>query len=638
MSKSTIVDRLAALFETTPPFNLLPEEVRTEMLTDVSVEYFQPGEVILEQGLTVQKGLYIVESGLVRLMDLESHRLIDKCAEGEFFGSFNLIKGGALIYQAKAVEATVCAVLLTDRFQRLLQEYEDIEAFFQRDIKRYVRHIDKEMDVTGAHLLFSRRLTQYPHRGVVRCAPDATVAEAARIMRDEGVDSIIVEDRGRLSGILTDGDIRNRLVAENRSPDEPVRAIMSSPVFTVSSESSLFEAMMEMLRNRVDRLVIVDTERRPPVAAVVTDRDVAYFRGQDPVATVQRIDRAMSVSDLVTIRTDTSEQLLRLYRQGVQPEMLNSIMSVIYDCLVMRLLALAELELEEKHGELKVALPWAWLRLGSGGRQEMVLNSQQHNAIVYANPSSNAEAAQAEKWFGMLAERVTSGLESCAFAVSDVVARQPEWRRPVRQWKHAYREWILQADSRTLTSAALFFDLRSIYGDASLVEEMRRDIVDALNVQALDTSRHFFRMMAANALTRKPPVSFLGRFQLERRGEHRGTFDIRERGVLPVVDAVRVLALEHRYMTSTNTFDRLRFVASESPHLADVLEESIEAYRFLVDFRLEDQLTAYENGEKLDNQIEPLALRKVQQNLLRTVFATVTRLQEVIADRYGLRK
>lgn len=638
MSTSTIVGRLRSLLETTAPFDMLSDDVREEILTDVSVEYYQPGEVVLEQGTTMQKGLYIVESGVVRLMDIETQRLLDKCGEGEFFGSFNLIKGGALIYEAKAIEPTVCAVIKIDRFQRLLQDYEELEAFFQRDIKRYVRHIDKEMDVTGAHLLFSRRLSQYPHRRIVTCSPDSTAAEAARLMRAEHVDSVVVQEKGRLVGILTDGDLRNRLVAEGRAPTEPVRQIMSTPVVTVTAESSLFEAMMVMLDHHVDRLVVMEGGPESEVVSVLTDRDVAHFRGQDPVATVQRIDRAPSVDDLVTIRDDTHEQLLRLYRQGVQPEMLNSIMSVIFDNLVMRLLQMTVDELESEHPKMRVDIPWVWLRLGSSGRKEMVLNSQQHNAILYDNPASEAEAAKAEKWFAMISERVVGGMEACGFAVSDVVAREPSWRRPVREWKKAYRGWILQADARTLTAAALFFDLRGIYGDRSLVYDMKRDIVDALNVQALDSSRHFFQMMAANAISRKPPVSFLGRFQLERRGEHRGSFDIRERGVLPVVDAARVLALEHRYVESSNTFDRLRHVAEKSPELGDLIDETMEAYRYLVDFRLEDQLTAFENGEKLDNQIEPLSLRKVQQNLLRTVFNTVSRLQEVLGDRYGLRR
>src|SRR5690606_33119858 len=143
-------------------------------------------------------------------------------------------------------------------------------------------------------------------------------------------------------------------------------------VVTASSESSLFEAMMIMLEKHVDRLVLVEADRNHGLSAVVTDRDIAHFRGQDPVATVQRIDRAPSVEDLVTIRGDTHEQLLRLYRQGVQAEMHDSMMSVIFDELVMRLRHLAETELTATHPDVRVDVPWTWLRLGSSGRQEMV--------------------------------------------------------------------------------------------------------------------------------------------------------------------------------------------------------------------------------------------------------------------------
>ena len=195
---------------------------------------------------------------------------------------------------------------------------------------------------------------------------------------------------------------------------------------------------------------------------------------------------------------------------------------------------------------------------------------------------------------------------------------------------------LLRNPDATGSDLAEALDVLAAHDGTELVGEMKQDIEDALNVQAMDTSREFFEMMAANALSRKPPVSFLGRFQLERRGEHRGTFDIRERGVLPVVDAVRVLALEQRYLDTTNTFDRLRAVSRSVPELSDVLEETLNAYRFLVDFRLEDQLTAFENGEKLDNQIEPQSLRKAQQSLLRNMFSTVAGLQEVVAERYNL--
>ncbi|HET6567631.1 MAG TPA: putative nucleotidyltransferase substrate binding domain-containing protein [Rhodothermales bacterium] len=639
MSSSTIADRISSVIEHTPPFDRLSQDERADLLTDISIEYFSTGEVVIEQGSTVNKGLYIVESGTVRLMDLENQRLLDKCGEGDFFGSLGLIKGSGAIYEAKAVEPTVCALLKASRFHKLYDRNEDVKAFFESDIKRYVRRMDKEVDVTGGHLLFNRRLHQLVHRDVVTCGPRTTARQAAQIMRRERVGSVVVVDDGKNVGIVTTRDLCDRLIAQGLSPEIPVTAIMTSPVATIGTDASLFEAMMTMINGRFNRLIITQQDGGvEKTEGVLTDRDIAHFRGQDPVATIDRIQDAPSVSELVSIRADANEQMWRLYRQGLQPEMINRILSVIYDRLVIRVLELADRDLRLKHGDQHVDLAWAWVRTGSGGRREMALNSQQHNMLIYANPDSKDQDARAHKWFGLIAARVNDGMQACGFASTEFVAREPRWRKSLRDWKKTYREWILEAKADQLADAPIFFDLRAVYGQRQLVEELRADLFDALNVQELDQKRRFLKLMAANALKEKPPLNFLRRFVTERSDDHRNSINIRERGTLPVVNAARVLALELRYLDSTTTFDRLQYAAEHIPELEKILEQTLEAYRFLVDFRLEEQLRAFESGEEPSNRIDPFALRKLQQNLLRNQFSTVVDFQEAIAHRYGLGK
>ncbi len=632
---SSIAHRLRTLFESTPPFSMLPPEALEEILTDISIEYYQTGEILLEQGSTTHRGLYIVESGTVRLMDVENQRLIDKLGEGETFGAFGLIKGGMTIYEAKAIEPAVCALLKGDRFHALYDRYEDFANFFESDFQRYVRHIDKEMDVSGAHLLFSRRLNQFVHRGLVTCAPDTTAQQAARLMRKESVDSLIVMHEGRMQGILTDGDLRNKLVARGQSPETPVRRLMSHPVHAIPADASLFEAMMQMLHAGVNRLVVMQPgDRAHAPLAVLTDRDVAHYRGQDPVATTQRIQNAPSIKELVSIRAATSEQLLRLYRQGVQPEMLNQIMSVVYDRLAIRVLELAESELRAASPDLYVDVPWVWMSLGSGGRQEMALNSQQHNALLYANPASAEEGARAEAWLAALATRAGEGLASCGFSLSPFVAKDARWRKPLREWKLLYRGWIHESEAEALGQVGLFFDLRGIYGARELVDELKTDIIDVLNVQAMTEQRPFLPLLAAGALQHKPPLSFFKRFVLQRTGD-RHTFDIRETGILPIVEAARVLALEMRQLESTNTIERLRAAANAFPEMDRALGDALEAYRHLIDFRVEHQLRSFEAGETPHNRIDPSSLRKVQQNLMRNVFSQVADFQEALSKRHA---
>jgi CBS domain-containing protein len=264
----------------------------------------------------------------------------------------------------------------------------------------------------------------------------------------------------------------------------------------------------------------------------------------------------------------------------------------------------------------------------------MALNSEQHNALVYANPTSPEEAERAEQWFDAIAEGVNKALEECGFRPSEFVARDPRWRQPLRYWKQTYRSWILQADKAAPKPVPVFFDLRTVYGDADLVDELKQDIIDALNVSAMDESRRFLQLQAADALEKSRRAPFL-RKVLEKVNEPRA-FDVRESGIVPIVNAARVLALELRYLESTNTFDRLRHAAAALPELAKAIEQALESYQYLVDFRLESQLRAVEAGDPPVNQIDAASLNRLQQRLLRNVFGKASHLLDALAKRYDL--
>jgi len=637
MTTSAILDRIHALLANTPPFDQLSGETRQELVGSISVEYFEPDTVIIEQGSSVHKGLYLVESGLVRLMDIEQQQLIDKCGDGDVFGSFGLLKGGASIYEAKAVEPTVCALLDKARFQDLYDGNKDFAAYFENDIRWYLRRQGMAMDISGSYLLFSRRLEQLAHRQPVVVTPDLTAQEAAQRMSKGGVHTLLVMRGKKIAGILTDGDLRARLIARGRPLDTPVRSLMSSSVVTVSQGVSLFEAMMKMLESGVRNLVIVDnaTGREVPVG-ILMQQDLMHFRGLDPVATVTRMEHVTSVAELANVRAEMSEHLLRLYQQGVPAERLGRLAAVIYDRIAVRVLELVEQELRAAAGKQRVTLPWVWLRLGSSGRQEMALNSAQHNAVLYATPATDAERAKADAWFNALAEQANKALEVCGFTMSNIVARDPRRRMSLRQWKQTYRTWIFETDEEGLAVAPIFFDVRGIYGEMALADELKEDVEDALNVQMLDRERKFLPLLAGQALSRRPPLSFFNRFVVERSGEHRFRFDIREHGILPVVDAARVLALETRFFGSMNTYDRLRHVAEALPELAETLEATLDAYQYLVDFRMEHQLNRVDSGEPPDNHIDPASLTKIQRSLLRSAFASAAALQKELAKRFDV--
>lgn len=640
MTDSAITQRLQELLRATPPFDVLPEEARSRLLPRFRLAYFRAGDVIFSQGSTGHRELFLVESGLVRLMDVERRQLLQKCGERELFGAFGLLKGGISLFEAKAVEPTVCVLLDGSILDQLIEEHDELESFFDRFVERYARWKTSFVDAGGAHLLFSRRLEELPLRPPPTCEPDETVQRAARLMTRHGENAVLVVRARRIAGIVTDHDLRRRFAARGLAPETPVKRLMSRPVVTIDADASLFDAVMTMMEKRVPRLVITRQQGNTTTpVGMLTDRDVAHFRGKDPLASVHRLDRAMTLSDLVPVREETNEQLQSLFEQGVPPEQLSRLMSSLYDRFAVRAIELVEASMRAAGSTARVDLGWSWLRVGSIGRREMALTDEHHSALLYATPSSEEEAERAALWFRTLAERVTETLARCGFPAGDIAASDPRYCLPLSGWRRQYRTWILEADRETVVHALRLFDLRALHGKAPLLDRLKEDVVDALNIQAMDQDRHFLRLVAEHALQRRNASGFLQRLVHPRSLlESNDAFDLRERALLPIVEAGRLLALELRFFDSANTFDRLRHAAEVVPELRDVIEQALDGYHQVIDLRLQYQLNLVEGGESPTNQIRLGTLTKQQQRQLEQAAEAAVALQNALLKRYKIRR
>jgi CBS domain-containing protein len=626
---STLFARIADLLAESEPFDALSEPEREGLLQKMTLELYAPGEVILQQGDDIHRALYVVESGVVRLADAESGRTVDMAGAGSHFGSYGLVQGGALPYEARAVEQTSCALIAAESFGRLLKENDAFRTYFEEDIKRYVRALDDDIDASGAFLLFETRLGDVLRGEPPTAEVGATVREAARTMAEHDADTVVLVQDGVPMGLVTEGDVVERVVAAGAPTDRPVMDLVERPPIALRADESLFDAVRTMMRHRIRRIVVVEPESGR-LQGLLTAGDVSHYRGLDPVATTERLEQAQTVEELAALRADSNRRLYRLYHQGVHSESLLDVVTEVDDQLKEHLLRTVERDLREELGPDAYEGPWAWLAFGAAGRRESVLRAWQDNGLVYANPPAG-DADRAAAYYEQLATRVVEALRTCGYGRPEngIDAASEPFRQPLAAWRAAYDTWASGANAEATARAALCFDLRVIHGDRDLGEAIREAIRGHLPNDRL--ARIFARQGTSGDL----PLSTFGRIETDDHDGRTGV-DLRRRVLQPIVRMARALAIDTGYLASANTFDRLRHVAASEHPLAPQAKALAPPFTTLVDFHLRGQMQAAERGEPVSDVLDPAALHKSQQNLLKESLKSVQAAQSDVRKHYKL--
>lgn len=625
----SLFDRIAGLLARTAPFDTLTDDERQRLLQKMTLELYAPGEVILQQGEDIHRALYVVEDGLVRLSDAGTGRTLDMVGPGSGFGSYGLVQGGALPYEATAVEPTSCALVAAESFTALLKANESFRAYYDEDIKRYVRSIDESRDASGAYQLFDTTLARVLRAEAPTVDAGATVREAAAAMAAVDGDAVVLVQDGAPVGVVTEGDLVERVLAAGGDAAGPVMRLVERPPVALRSDERLFDAMRTMMRHRIRRLVVTDAETGA-LRGLLTADDVSHFRGLDPVATTERLERAQSVDELAALRADANRRLYRLHNQGVHSEDLLDIVTEIDDQLKQRLFALVEAEVRERFGDAAPAPGgWSWLVFGPAGRRETALRAWQDNGIVYDDTGDGDASA----FYAALGERCVAALQTCGYDEPEagVTAAQEAFRQPVAAWAAAYDAWIDATDADATGRAGVLFDLRSIYGADEPAEALRLH----LDRRLAGGAGRLPAVLAREAIRITIPLSLLGRFEVDDEGGTTG-LDLRARGLQPVVRLARAWALDAGYVASSGTLDRLRAVSEAGHPLAEHARALVPVFKTLVDLHLRGQMQAAEHGAPPTDRLDPDALHRSQQTLLKEAFRTVGKAQDATRKHYGL--
>jgi CBS domain-containing protein len=476
--------------------------------------------------------------------------------------------------------------------------------------------------------LFLHRVRDLIKRPPVTCALDVSAVNVARRLSREGVGSIVVVDAdGAAVGIVTDRDLRRKVVAEGRDPATTlVSAIMSTPLVTLRPSAFAFEALLEMTRHRVRHIVLVDEGR---LVGVVSSRDVLVLQTTHPVTLAREITRAISLDSLAGLAGRVTTLVRRLIDEGGTAYDIGQIVAELNDRIVLRVLGLAAGALEEA-GEEAPPTRFCWLGFGSEARREQTLRTDQDNGLVYEDPPAH-QAARVAEYYAKLADAAIQGLVHVGFprCPGNAMASNPTWCQPASVWQGYFRRWMREAGPEHVLAACVYFDVRPLGGALELGTAL-----SAIIRAEAPEHRAFLGYLARDVVTRRLPVTIFGNVAVQRSGPHRGAVDVKGAGGLQLVGAGRLYGLALA-LGATNTIDRIRAAAGRGIFSDAEAREITDAFQHLMRLRLVHQMEQIMRGEVPDNYITPDRLSRADALLMRDAMKTVARLQGEVRERFA---
>lgn len=632
MSMVKIIEDIIDFFKSVPPFEFLTDEVLNSVAVTASMEYYPKGTHILLQEGSPSEFLYVIKKGGVKVYRKEDGEdlVIDYRSEGDSFGFVSLLSGDKSRANVVAVDDTICYLIPKETILNLMNKYPEVRGFYLKSFmniyldKKYREEQGKKtLTSTVDKILFTTTVEEIASKNVISVPEHLPIKEAARTMCENSISSLIVMNADGIAvGIVTDKDLRRKVVAAARDVNEPIKNIMSYPIIKIDAKDYCFEAIVKMLKYNIHHLLVI---KNGQIEGIITNHDIMMLQGFSPVTVVRDIEIQQSIEGVVYASKQAINIVGNLLQQGAKASNITRIITEINDRTVRKIIQFAEREFGPP------PVPYCWIALGSEGRKEQTFKTDQDNALIYADPPQQQEES-VKKYFLEFTAYIKENLLKCGFppCPGDVMASNPRWCQPLKIWKKYFSQWIYTPKGEAISLSNIFFDFRGIYGDLSLEESLRDYLLNIVKDQ-----RVFLGYLANLAVKNRPPLGFFKTFVVEKSGEHKDKLNLKIKGIAPIVDIVRLFSLE-KGVRETSTLERIDVLKTKHAVVRDYAEEIIYAFEFLMLLRMKHQYEQVLQGLMPDNFIDPERLSNLEKKLLKDTFQLISKLQDILIERYKL--
>jgi CBS domain-containing protein len=601
-----IVDEKKQFLQEALPFSFLSSDELDQCLKHLKISYSKVGD-LLEGGK--EKIIYLVRTGSIELRDKDG-KFRNRMGEGDSLIMPLHEKEG----QAKCIEDCLIYQFPLSVSELLGEHQEPFEHFFNGAIST---QSPLELSGTEHNFCLTQSVEELMACPPICCGIEDSILQVAQQMSDKKISSILVTDGGLLKGILTDRDLRSRVLANQVDPASPVSAVMTSQLTTVNPDQSFYDAKILMMTENIHHLPV---EENGKALGIITLNDVVRANNSEPLFLIQAISRARDLPALKEVSALLPELTDKMIRASVRAEEIGRILTSITDAITKQLIHFISQEI----GSAPCA--YAWVAFGSQARQDQMLGSDQDNGLILERELDADEA----EYFETFARFVNTGLDQCGlkFCPGEIMAMNIKWRKPLDVWIEYFSDWIRKPEPKALMHASIFYDIRCIAGDQSLTEKLLSFVLAEARKNTI-----FQACMAENVLQATPPLGFFKTFVLEKDGNHNSVLDLKHRGTVPIVAMARLYALSEG-LVQVNTKERLLALSEASILSKSEATNLLDAHEFVAGLRLANQSKQIHAHMDVSNNLDPKTLSPLVRHQLKDAFSVVAESQRLLKMRF----
>ena len=555
--------------------------------------------------------LFLIRSGLYDILD-SSGEVVARLSEGDYFGYPSLLTGEPISNRLEVQNEGIVYLLSQMHWDYLREHYKAFAQYFVR------AHANRLLSVNykkRSDDWSSKRICEIMKQGAVTADPDTKICDAAKTMSQFGVSSLMITENSKLVGVITDRDLRNRVLAEGRSPNDIVATIMTTSPKHVFEYNRVFSAFHLMLKQNIHHLPVLDEQHQP--IGMITATDLLRQQKSDPVQLIGRIYKAESIADIKRYALEVPE-LLRGFSDRVEDtSLIGKLLSGITDAMTTRLIQL----FQEQNG--KAPTPFSWICFGSQAREEQTLHSDQDNGLLLPD---NLTQSQLD-YFKALGEFVCDNLIACGIkeCPGGIMASHDSCRMGLSGWLYQFSSWIKSPSPQAILNCKIFFDIRFVEGSESLFDSFSKGILTTTKNQI------FFASMATDINANSVPIGLFNQFKLEKNQQKHTYLDLKKRGVAIINDIVRLYALHHN-INAANTLERLSALSKKQDVNKSDIYDLKDCWRYLTQLRLNVQLQ--QKGLPA-NCIDPEDLTSLERHQLKEAFYLIKQAQQAVAFKFA---